>query len=113
MKKILEFTDTLTFWLLVFLVSVIAVFAYAWTNNRQTVATDSALLREQQTQLSYLCETIAVLDQLTVQEKRLTKETLNDPNLPLSMQVYLSKQLTLFETTHLELEQSRGCRIIE
>lgn len=111
--KILERTDTPGFWMVVFVIAVLFVFAYAFASNRRTVADHEKLIAEQQRQLTYLCETVTILDALTTQQLRITRKTLADPTLPLWAQIYMAKRERLLGTTHEELSNTRGCRLIE
>lgn len=113
MKRLLHALDSLGFWIAVFVLAVIFVFAYAWSNNRAAVTRNQDVLDQHVEVIAHLCETIHVLDVLTLQQARLTRETLRKPEVPRWAQDYLASREALLLITHDELSQSRGCVQVE
>lgn len=112
MKRVVEALDSLPFWIAVFIVGVLFVFAYAYANARSAAAQNAEVIDQQQAQLAQLCETIAILDVLTVQQARVTTETLR-LELPTWARSYLVKREALLNRTHAELAETTTCRQIE
>lgn len=112
MKGFLHRLDTLPFWSAVFAFLVFALGAYAYTVNSDAVNRNEALIVEQQRQLGFLCETIAVLDELNVQEARINREAIRDPELG-PLRPYLLQRNTILTIAHVELSETRGCQGVE
>src|SRR5262249_51266679 len=71
MSKVLDTLDTAKFWAVVAAVLAFAVLAYAYGHNRKQATTNAATIARQQEQLSYLCETVAIIDAATTDRIRI------------------------------------------
>lgn len=112
MRKFLRQLDTLPFWTAVFAFAVLVVGSYAYSNNQAAADRNRELIMRQQLQLSFLCETIAILDRLNLQETRINREALRDPDLA-PLHPYLQQRNTILTIGHLELSEARGCGEVE
>lgn len=113
MSKVLDTLDTAKFWAVVAAVLAFAVLAYAYGHNRKQATTNAATIARQQEQLSYLCETVAIIDAATTDRIRITREALAEPVVPAWAQAYLGQTLSSLLVQHAELANNRGCRQIE
>lgn len=113
MKRVIQTMDTLPFWVAVFVASVLFVFAYAFVISRDAAARNADVIARQQQQLVELCETIRVLDAVTVQQQILTVDTLAGRDVPPWARVYLARRAEILGRTHDELAESHTCRQIE
>lgn len=112
-ERVLDVVDTAKFWAVLAVLVAFTVMAYAYGHNRAQASRNEDIISQQTEQLTYLCETVSVLDALTTQQLRITRETLDRTDVPLWGQLYLAKRERLLGVTHTELADSRGCQQIE
>jgi hypothetical protein len=112
-KRLIALADTAQFWLAVFLLAVTFIFAYSYINNREAVSANRELIAKQQLQLTQLCETIRVIDVLTVQLLKLDEVALNQGNVPPWAITYFRSRVAFLELAHQEFSGTRGCGPVE
>lgn len=112
-QRLLAMTDTYQFWLAVFVIALAFVFAYAYVNNRQSVSNQRAFIEKQQLQLTQLCETINVIDILTVQLLDLDRLALRQDNIPPWAIIYFNSRVRFLDLAHQEFSDTRGCGPVE
>jgi hypothetical protein len=112
MKHWLAKLDTLKVCTAVFTAAVLLVGTYAFVSNRDATNRNRDLIALQQRQLGFLCETIAILDELNVQEARINRDAMNDPELG-PLRPYLQQRNTILTIAHVELSEARGCGDVE
>lgn len=113
LNRILDVVDTAKFWAVLAVLLTFLVLAYAYGHNRAQASRNAEIIQQQQEQLTYLCETVSVLDAITTQQLRITQTTLKRTDVPLWARVYLAERGDILSTTHAELANTRGCRKIE
>jgi hypothetical protein len=111
--RALRLFDSLAFWGIVFVLSVMFVFAYAFTNNQHSTRRNTEINVRQQEQLAFLCETIHVVDALLVQQIRIEKQALTERTLSLWARQYLSSRARLLKITHQDISESGPCTRVE
>jgi hypothetical protein len=112
-QRVLRIFDSVAFWGIVFIIAVLFVFAYAFTNNRNSTQRNTEINIRQQKQLAYMCETIHVVDALLVQQIRVEKQALTERTLSLWARQYLSHRARLLRTTHQAISESGPCARVE
>ena len=113
MKRVIDAMDTLRFWVAVFVLSLLFVFAYAYVVSRDAAARNSHVIAKQQEQLVELCNTIRAFDVVTVQDALVTTRTFERWDVPLWATEYLVNRALILEALHYELVESSACRQIE
>ncbi len=118
--RILDYTDTTRFWIVVGALSIVFAFGYAYVVNRQSIARNEATLREhqvivreQRAALAYLCRTVRLLDTGYVQQAAIARAEASDTNLPPSVRSLWRERLRVYQVIHVELSDTRACRQIE
>ena len=113
MSRLIRAMDTTTFWIAVFVLSLLFVFAYAFVVNRDAVARNSTVITRLEQQLVQLCNTIRVQDAAIVHESRISVETMERWDVPLWATEYLANRNLALDIVHYELANSPVCRQIE
>lgn len=90
-----------------------AVNRAAINRNEVTIQQHQQIVRDQKSALIYLCRTVHLLDSGYVQQAAIAREAIRDPATPPSVRARWRERLTVYQTLHEELTDTRACRQIE
>lgn len=113
MRRIASVVDTRDFWVVVAIIGVLSVFAYSYANGRADTARNKEAIVQQASALSYLCETVRILDSVYVQTIAVDAQIIASGDLPASVVKLLHRRIDVLQAAHFELADTRACKDVE